>query len=1103
MICRYRLIKRCPRVCYNEDISAFRGRVAAHRRLPCVQTAEVIALLTIRFLGTYLVSFDKRPVESFSTDKERALLAYLAVEAAQPLRREELATLLWPDLPTGKARNNFRVTLHRLRKALSHSDADVIKATRETVGLNPQVNVQIDVNLLMRKLEKVGKHNHQNRLCHECHVRLTEAADLYRGAFLAGFALDGSPAFNDWVRRKREWLHLRLLDALDKLATYHQRRGQLEPAQEYAYRQIEMEPWRESAHRQLMRSLACAGNYNTALVQFDKCRETLSEELDVKPTGETVRLYEAIMAARETHFRALPVAPGPLIGRDEALTDIVEQLADPACRLLTLVGPGGVGKSRLALELAQRLSAAFLHGVCYVPLSSVDSIEGLFDAIARAAQYPYQDGRDPRAELLDYLANKEMLLVLDNFEQLVNERELLSQLLSSAPELKLLVTSRVRLNLNDETTVELQGLAVPEHDGTQNIEQYGAVKLFMEKAKEAHPQFELSPEARASVLQLCRFLSGMPLSIELAASWSRLLTPQETLDRIRQNPDFLESPASDAPDRHRSMRASFEHSWALLEGQEQDALMTLSISRGGLTVEAAKEITGASLHTLSSLVDHSLLWHDVSAERLDMHELLRQFAGDKLTQANKVDAERRSHSAYYIDLLCRLGEDVNGGEQQLAALETIDADIDNIRLAWHWAIENQTYDRLQEAVAVLAQAFRYSSRAEEGERLFRQAADLLRSRTDEDSVRLRGQIMARQADFARELLRYDEAFHLLERSLQTARRAKAQAEIAFCLRVRGRCLFELGKVGQAKPVLEESLEIAAATGARQTQIRALIGLHGIAILEGQLNRAAHLARRQLALCQQTGDKFSLYIVIFRLGANNVFRGDYEEGRRYLEESLTLGRQLDDPARISESQGALALYATRIEGAYEEARALAEKSLALARSINDPGCTTRALVALGDVACWHERYDEALRRAEESLQITATRGESELIHLGRNVLSLALCGLGAYEDAKSEICKALRLTGLHTPEFILLSHLAGMALLLTHEEDYERVIELYALTASYHAHPPAWQTKLPIHVNARNELRAKVPPDIFSRAWKRGEERDLEDALKSVLSKYCF
>ena len=1059
-------------------------------------------MLSLRLLGTFSVSLDGRRVETFSSNKERALLAYLMVEADRPHPRNQLTTLLWPDLPPDKARNNFRVTLHRLRQTVEHPNAAVIRATRETVGINPDVDVQVDANVLAQKLEAVRQHNDGSGPCPACHVRLTRAVELYGGPFLAGLTLDGSQPFEAWVRHKREWHHLRVLDALAKLVQYHRWRGDSELAQEYAYRQVALEPWRERAHRQLILTLACNGDYSAALAQFEACRQILANELGVDPSSKTMDLHERVMAARETHFRPLPNASAPLIGREQELAQLIERLADPTCRLLTLVGPGGVGKSRLALAVARKQKTAFLHNICYVPLAAVDSTDGLVGAIVRAADYRFQNQGGRRAELLSYLEEKELLLVLDNFEHLVSERELLSELLASAPEMKALVTSRVRLNLKEEQVVELQGLTYPEQDRIEELESYGSVKLFLDRAKKAQPRFELSSETAPSVSQLCRYLAGMPLAIELAAAWSRVLTPQQTLAHIRQSLGFLESSAPDIPDRHRSIRASFEHSWALLDKSDRDGLMKLSLFRGGFTVEAAREVAGASLHTLLSLVDHSLLWHDGSAGRLDMHELLRQFAKDKLHQTEQTYATQDAHSAYYLGLLCRLGEQVKGGKRQVEALDTIDAEFENVRAAWRWAVENRAYERLQDAIDTLYLALRYRNRREEGELMFRRAASLLESRADAGSKRLLGPIRARRAAFLSSLLHSEEALRLLEHSLAAARQRGARAEIAFCLQVMGTALFMRDGPRKARPMLEETLAIAEAIDARWIQIRSLLILHDVVMLEGRHREGIQLARKLLARCRETDDRMSFSEALYKLGVNKCYIGRYEAGKRHLEESLAVRRQLKDSGGVSLSQAALALYATRVEGDYRKARTLSENSLAVGRSLTQPAVMSMSLVALSDVACWQERYREAARRAEESLQITAQRGDSELILFGRDALALALCGLGAYRDAKRQICQALRISLFYKPQALTLALLAGMALILAQEGDLAQSIELHALATTHPARLPAWTERLPLYANFRAELEENVSPEVFARAWGRGKERDLEEAVTGITARNC-
>lgn len=948
-------------------------------------------MLSLRTLGTFAVSMDGRRVEGFATDKERALLAYLAVEDDRPHRRDELAALLWPDLPAGKARNNFRVTLHRLRQAVNGPEMDVVRATRETVSLSPDVDVHVDANELAQKLEAVHGHGDENVLCPECHRRLTEAAGLYRGAFLAAFNLDGSRPFNDWVRPQREWYHLRVLEALEKLATYHQRRGESEAAQRYAHRQIEIEPWREKAHRQLMRALACAGEYSAALARFDACRRILAEELGVEPSEKTARLYDRIRAARETEFRPLPIASGPLIGREEELAQLKERLANPAYRLLTLVGPGGAGKSRLALEVARQQTAACLHGVCYVPLSAVDSAERLVRAIARAANYRFESRSDRRPELLGYLQQKEMLLVLDNVEHLLDKhlldkhlldehlldehlpdaRELLQALLAEAPGLKVLVTSRVRLNLKEESVFALRGLALPEREGAEGDDPVGAVRLFVERAKEAHPGFELSPQIRSSVLQLCRFLAGMPLAIELAAAWSRALTLQETLARMRQSLDFLESPAKGAPDRHRSMRASFEHSWALLDEAGRDALTKLSIFRGGFTVEAAEAIAGASVHTLISLVDRSLLWRDVAAGRLDMHDLLRHFARDKRRQAGESDALRDAHSDYYLQALARRLPELTGPDQ-VETLDVLGNDFANLRAAWRWAAEGRQIGRLRRSAHPLYAFLRRWGAYREGAALFGRAADSLATAgAGAEQQVVRGQMLARQAALLALLSRFDRARSLIEESLTLLPAAGAlSGERAFALAQLGKLQWKAGAYAEAEASLAQSLALYRTAGDELGLALAHKLLGNVALAQGAYATAGEHCRESVALYRRHGDRLMVAFLLNNLGLVANGQDDQEQAKRFHRESLALKRELGMTGEIIAPSLLNLGWTHYLLAEYEEAGPFLREALALHQERGNREGEIMARLLLSYVARHLQERARAQKLACQALQQAA-------------------------------------------------------------------------------------------------------------------------------------
>ncbi|RME44821.1 MAG: SARP family transcriptional regulator, partial [Chloroflexi bacterium] len=346
--------------------------------------------LSLYLLGPYHVILDGAPVTEFRSDKVRALLAYLAVEADRPHRRDALAGLLWPDVPDRTARKNLRLTLHRLRDALDdlETESAYFRITRETIQVRPAA-IWVDAVAFAGLIAACQNHDHRHvETCAACAERLAEAAALYRGDFLQGFFLDDCLAFSEWVLLKREALHRQALPALSHLAEYHRRRGEMKQAQVYATRQLELEPWREEAHRQLMDILARSGEVCAALAQFETCRRVLAVELDIEPDDETVRLYQRIRATRGRPHHNLPPQVTPFVGRDDELARIAELLADPDCRLLTIVGPGGIGKSRLAVQAAQMLAdehaRRFLEGVAYVPLAGVESPAVLPSAIAEA-----------------------------------------------------------------------------------------------------------------------------------------------------------------------------------------------------------------------------------------------------------------------------------------------------------------------------------------------------------------------------------------------------------------------------------------------------------------------------------------------------------------------------------------------------------------------------------------------------------------------------------------------------------------------------------------------------------------------------------------------
>ena len=627
--------------------------------------------LSISLIGSFRATLDGEPVTNFATVKVQALLAYLSVEADRAHSREALATLLWPKQPRKKGRQSLRQALYRLRQALDDHDAvapqeasaqdgsPFLLFDRRTIQFNANSDHWLDMAAFISLDEACQQHRHRHPgTCLPCLKRMETMVALYQGEFLEQLTAADSRLFEEWVLLRREWLHRQAMEALVCLAHWHERRGELDQARTYAHRQVEMEPWREEAHRQLMQLLAREGQRSAALAQYQACHTALAEELGIEPTQETTRLYEKIKAStshrplplnRQTSLRprkgALPPSPTPFVGRETELAELAELLANPDCRLITLIGTGGVGKTRLALQAAANQIGSFAHGVAFVPLTSVCSVDLLISTIADALDFSFGQQQEPEQQLLNYLREKELLLVLDGMERILEGADLLAKILHRAPGVLLLTTSQERLKLREEWVRDVQGLAYPQRretddkasectssdvqeEPTEHSALYSALQLFQQHACRVHQRFSLSEPETRHVARICQLVEGLPLGIELAAAWAGVRSCKEIAEEIERNLDFLSTTLRNIPDRQRSIRATFEHSWQLLSQDEKDLLAQLSVFRGGFGREAALRVTGASLSILLALIDKSLV-RRVAPDRYDMQGRLTQFAAEK------------------------------------------------------------------------------------------------------------------------------------------------------------------------------------------------------------------------------------------------------------------------------------------------------------------------------------------------------------------------------------------------------------------------------------------------------------------------------------------
>jgi predicted ATPase/transcriptional regulator with XRE-family HTH domain len=623
----------------------------------------------------------------------------------------------------------------------------------------------------------------------------------------------------------------------------------------------------------------------------------------------------------------LPTPLTPLIGRSAELAELHHLLTRPECRLLSVVGPGGIGKTRLVLAAAQAIvdlglqledwsEAAqraainqqstsrkphFKGGVAFVAFASLSSSEHMLPAIANALGLAFTGTLAPKTQLLTYLRDKEMLLVLDNLEHLLGGIGLLVDILEQTSEVTLLVTSRERLNLQGEWVFELQGLPTPPTPITPpqfreglgvGGEVHSSIKLFVESAQRVRMGFTLTEQNYAAVARICRLVAGMPLGIELAAAWAPVLSCGEIADEIGRTIDFLAVSRRDMPERHRSLRAAFDHSWQLLTTEERRVMRRLSVFRGGCTREAAGQVAGATLPVLAMLVAKSLLQRTAPG-RYELHELVRQYAAAKLVEEAQSEGlptavfdAYRAHAGYFLNLALT-AEPHLGGSAQVQWLDRLEEEHNNLRAALDWTLDAGAYDvGLQLATALM---WFWSQRDHKREGYLHLMKQLAQSAAAPSLARIRALSAASYLAFeendalaARTLL--DEALQISSLLQQD------KVALAATLHSAARVAILQADYAAARSFIEQNLALAQELGHQHDMDALLIGLGDVTLLQGDLAQAQTVYAEKIRLLRQSRNVNLLAYALRQLSKVMLRLGDPEQAGRLCRESLALNQE---------------------------------------------------------------------------------------------------------------------------------------------------------------------------------------------------------------------
>ena len=1103
------------------------------------------ATLHLKLLGPPDIRLDGKPVAEVLSNKAQAVLYYLAV-TGQPQPRSILATLLWGETPEEAARDNLRKALADLRRvADGHLDIG-----RHSVALKG-TGIWIDV----AEFEAIVSNSSLRVESSADARRWQDAVDLYRGDFLTGFYALHAPDFETWLLSEQARLRESVVQVLHLLANFYS--TEEEPAQAIACirRLLKLEPWREEGHRQLMLLLARDGQRSAALAQYETCRQVLQEELGVEPGPETTALYERIrdgkLSRQYENFSSpvpakqrneeifspaslpsysppfvqnLPSPSTPFVGRAAELADVIRRLTDRDCRLLTLVGPGGIGKTRLALRAAQTFvdigadEGFFAHGIIFVSLAGISSIGGMISAIAEAASFTFYSNVPPRQQLLNYLQEKIMLLVLDNLEHLLDVgSELISEILAVAPQIKILVTSREALKLQEAWFHPVAGMSFPAAQvpsepgngsglGSSMLEKYDAIRLFVQCASRVRVEFSLAAE-QAHIVRICQLVEGMPLGIELAAAWLKMLPAGKIVYEIEQGLDILSTRLQNVPQRHHSIRAVFEHSWHLLTEEEQEVLKRLSVFRGSFTEKAAEEVTEASLLILATLVEKSLV-RVTGRGRYQLHELLRQFTGEKLTSDQQVEAvTRERHSACYLDLL-RAREEMLINREQPRALAEIGEEIENIELAWRWAVGQDYLAAIDQSMESLYNFYQIRSRYQEGKESFAytirhlEVSGLLAEHPELKTVLNR--LQARLGCFYFFLGDYEIAHSYLKTSLELARQANEKELI---LRMLGEVALAQGQRSVAEEQFRRSLAISREIGNLHGVAETLRGLAGVASSFGEFAEAQQLAGESLAISRRIGQPIQIARTLISLSWPINCLGGYREAEEYVQESLVICQEIDDRLGIEEGFSFLGWAAWSYGGArLEEAAAYHQQALAICRQIGHRRNLTMSLGDLSLTLIDLGEYEQAGRYSREGLATATEMGHLDHMAYNSFCLGAAACGLNDFQTSRDYLIKSLKISWQAQIITHLTVALFYFATLLTKEGERAEVTEPIKLQQRIKAlellalvthHPACWQPVKDRAVALQTQLEAAVSPDLVNTAKIRAKARKLEEIIREL------
>ena len=1007
-------------------------------------------MLSFSLLAQVTLYKDGTPLSRFRSQKELALLIYLA-HTGQTFQREFIADFLWDGRSTAQTLSNLRTVLARLRKQVG----ETLLITRKSLALAPESRSQVDSAVLLQTLDSIKQIDSA-----EDAAALQQALDTYQGDFLAGFHLPDAQQFNEWMVVTREHIHRQVTCAYDKLGQYALSIKDAEYGIAIAHAWLQVDRLDEAAYMLLIQMLIESSKVREAVAQYEQYADLLHAELGITPPAEMKALLRDVWPQRSMPAHPTPAHQSPahwspahrapqnqtatavahnippaydqFFGREIVQQEIHNRLDQPWCRLVTITGLGGVGKTRLATTIARHRISQYADGVWLVELADIDAdddslAEAIVVEIATAVDLRLSGAQTPAEQLLTHLQHKQMLLVLDNFEHLLGGMQIVLDLLQRCEHVQMIVTSREPLQIRAEWTIALNGLDCP----TGETEKMASDALGMFAARHAQRQWgTISTDDQAAIHTICRAVEGLPLAIELAAALTASTTPRAIADSLRDGYDALKTSLRDVPQRHRGLHIVFDMSWRMLAQELQQQLARLSRFRGGFTETAAFQIAEADAQHLDALCRKSLLTHNAATDRYTFHPVIRAYAAEKRLHA---DPTPQKHADYFLTLLAQHSEALQKDAPQ-HSVAVIQPDMENVHLAWQTGLDQRYAGLLSAALTSLSIYYQLRGLAYEAEAVM-QTTGQAAAAWGADGMALATRAGLERARFQNRLGRYRPAIQTIHTALKWAAQCDDRWAVGMGHVLWGEALWRLGEYDASEEKLTHTLTIAQALDDTQ-----LIGWchHHLGVINDIQSRHAtandHLQQACTAW-QTNGNAQALSNSLNSIGLICYHQGDLPAAQQAMEQALAICEQIDDRHRQSTLISNLSMISTE-QGDYAGAHYYLQLGLNLATINGDlyvqgaiHNNLSKNYYRLGDL-------DAAETTLEQGMQILESIGDPTLRATAIFNLAEIRKGQGDPERAESLYRQALAIARRDNLQFTECEVLIGMAELVSKKNESE-------------------------------------------------------------------